>query len=87
MFLPNFVIRIVWLNLVETYSSFINTKVIVFVIKIIVLYCAMLIFNLGKATGCLLSRVYFEGWGSLGLTHVIVRTRRIVNCLLVSLDC
>jgi hypothetical protein len=34
----------------------------------------MFIINLGNATGCLLSILYFEGWGSLGLTHFIVRT-------------
>jgi len=46
----------------------------------------MFIINLGKATGCLLSIMYFEGWSSLGLTHFIVRTLGITNCLLAILD-
>jgi hypothetical protein len=87
MFLSDFFIRLVWPNLDEICSSFINRKGIVFVIKLIVLYYVMLIFNLGNITGCLLSRVYFEGWGSLGLTHFIARTWGITNCLLAMLDC
>jgi hypothetical protein len=49
----------------------------------------MFIINLGNATGCLLSIVYFEDWGSLGLTHfiLVVRTLRITNCLVAMLDC
>jgi len=32
----------------------------------------MFIINLGNAAGCILSIVYFEGWGSLRLTHFTV---------------
>ena len=47
----------------------------------------MFIINLGKATGCLLSIVYFEGWGSLRLTDFVVTALGIKNCLVEILDC